>query len=564
MIHYPPMNQGTVPMKALLVLGCAVAFCSSVFFGNVVIAQDTCGDGVCSALERESGRCKKDCSKFRGWCGNSRCELNENCRTCSIDCGDCGGDIERVAAISCGDNVCSPGEGCGSCPEDCGACPGTWLGKAQYAIRRAMRLVQLYLREGVTFVGEFTNLNEAVEYVQQQRGHMKQGAILRSEAANDLLTFLETHEALEREFGGMDKRILAYVAGQGESAGVTNALPTIRLQRKVEQAIQAEDTAMADAVDQILTSDVVRDALAEQGTLTEVQQAVRSKDIQTLTDALPRPRRSLNQLTNSLRTYEGAFSSGGEEAAHLDGFVAFAAGEEEETAKSAFLDSVNLLMDMRARAQDPEAAAITLDENIEYLQSRKALLSGVIGKSENELNRDINDLSAAGDKKTSKSIISAVNLARFIRSSENFQRAETLYWGAARRMSYGFLGLFTMRDPTARATDFTFNKLTAEQLRGLKSKNLEDKKESLKSVFREHGKESTSIISTLADEDRRVFEDRFATLILDMNNAEDVQDLQEVLTTWYTLMTNLQEAYKGRRNLLYRLTFSVKSYLGSP
>jgi hypothetical protein len=44
-----------------------------------------CGNGVCE--ESEKGVCKADCR----WCGDGTCQSNENCATCSDDCGPCRG-----------------------------------------------------------------------------------------------------------------------------------------------------------------------------------------------------------------------------------------------------------------------------------------------------------------------------------------------------------------------------------------------------------------------------------------------------------------------------------------
>ena len=53
------------------------------------------------------------------YCGDGTCNTNENCSTCSRDCGDCssGGPTPY-----CGDGSCNNNEDCGSCSRDCGAC----------------------------------------------------------------------------------------------------------------------------------------------------------------------------------------------------------------------------------------------------------------------------------------------------------------------------------------------------------------------------------------------------------------------------------------------------------
>ncbi|MFH0978583.1 MAG: hypothetical protein V1837_04745 [Candidatus Woesearchaeota archaeon] len=46
-------------------------------------------------------------------CGDSSCNGNETCGSCSQDCGVC---------LFCGDSSCNNGESCSSCPADCGVC----------------------------------------------------------------------------------------------------------------------------------------------------------------------------------------------------------------------------------------------------------------------------------------------------------------------------------------------------------------------------------------------------------------------------------------------------------
>nr|MBA4404665.1 hypothetical protein [Nanoarchaeum sp.] len=45
-------------------------------------------------------------------CGDSLCEIGEDCFTCSFDCGEC----------ICGDTFCEGNETCNNCPIDCGNC----------------------------------------------------------------------------------------------------------------------------------------------------------------------------------------------------------------------------------------------------------------------------------------------------------------------------------------------------------------------------------------------------------------------------------------------------------
>ncbi|MBW3011347.1 zinc ribbon domain-containing protein, partial [Candidatus Woesearchaeota archaeon] len=56
----------------------------------VEIFRPTCGDDLCE--EGEIGYCAEDCD----WCGDSECNVNETCSSCSKDCGFCAGDIEAI------------------------------------------------------------------------------------------------------------------------------------------------------------------------------------------------------------------------------------------------------------------------------------------------------------------------------------------------------------------------------------------------------------------------------------------------------------------------------------
>eukprot|EP01099_Mayorella_cantabrigiensis_P001120 TRINITY_DN1464_c0_g1_i2.p1 TRINITY_DN1464_c0_g1~~TRINITY_DN1464_c0_g1_i2.p1 ORF type:complete len:421 (-),score=58.37 TRINITY_DN1464_c0_g1_i2:75-1262(-) len=84
---------------------------------------DFCGDTVCQMSE-DCSSCPNDCGVC-SVCGNDNCEINgippESCHSCDLDCGIC---------IICGDGECHPSEDCNSCGDDCGPCPiGTVQGR---------------------------------------------------------------------------------------------------------------------------------------------------------------------------------------------------------------------------------------------------------------------------------------------------------------------------------------------------------------------------------------------------------------------------------------------------
>ncbi len=76
-----------------------------------------CGDGFCSADE-DCDSCSFDCGECNSYCGDGTCDSDENCGSCSQDCGACPPPQEY-----CGDGTCNADESCSSCSQDCGACP---------------------------------------------------------------------------------------------------------------------------------------------------------------------------------------------------------------------------------------------------------------------------------------------------------------------------------------------------------------------------------------------------------------------------------------------------------
>lgn len=74
-----------------------------------------CGNGVCSEDENYYV-CPADCEPADPFCGDAFCNGAESCLTCSQDCGECNDAY-------CGDSECNADETCVTCQSDCGACP---------------------------------------------------------------------------------------------------------------------------------------------------------------------------------------------------------------------------------------------------------------------------------------------------------------------------------------------------------------------------------------------------------------------------------------------------------
>ncbi len=65
---------------------------------------------------------ERDCQPCEptNWCGDGSCNGNENCGSCSQDCGEC---RPPPGEEYCGDGYCNRYDDCHNCPQDCGTCP---------------------------------------------------------------------------------------------------------------------------------------------------------------------------------------------------------------------------------------------------------------------------------------------------------------------------------------------------------------------------------------------------------------------------------------------------------
>jgi len=76
--------------------------------------EPLCGDSICN-LDEDCDSCPGDCGSC-SVCGDSVCETDEDCSTCPQDCGEC--------PAVCGDGTCNGTETCETCAADCGECGG--------------------------------------------------------------------------------------------------------------------------------------------------------------------------------------------------------------------------------------------------------------------------------------------------------------------------------------------------------------------------------------------------------------------------------------------------------
>jgi len=87
------------------------------------LPEAVCGDGMCFGDE-DCLSCSEDCGACP-YCGDGLCNGDDTCGSCEIDCGAC---------PTCGDGVCNGDETCDSCEDDCGACgaPGGMCAPCTY------------------------------------------------------------------------------------------------------------------------------------------------------------------------------------------------------------------------------------------------------------------------------------------------------------------------------------------------------------------------------------------------------------------------------------------------
>ncbi|MBT3834764.1 hypothetical protein HOF56_00790 [Candidatus Peribacteria bacterium] len=255
-------------MKYLLVcvgVGLAIGFMMHEAAWETASAEGRCGDGICSVMERKpNSYCRLDCGSGsrKGWCGNGTCELHENCNTCPGDCGSCTHNLYEEKGV-CGDSTCSIHESCSKCPGDCGRCSKSFIWRTAYKLRRAMRLVGYYVGKGFRFVGQFKDIDAAVAYIEERKEQMHENAVQRSEAAEELLAFLDEYDNLKSSISEFDKNLIANVSDDGESAGVANIVPSKRITYSIKKAVKKEQNKVVEVTNHLMEDPVLRAKLAK-------------------------------------------------------------------------------------------------------------------------------------------------------------------------------------------------------------------------------------------------------------------------------------------------------------
>ncbi|MFO0633629.1 MAG: hypothetical protein U0168_12330 [Nannocystaceae bacterium] len=78
------------------------------------------GDASDGGSEAGSEGASSDDGPAAPACGDGRCDADEDCASCAVDCNACPGPV-------CGDGRCDPGESCDACASDCGECCGNGI-----------------------------------------------------------------------------------------------------------------------------------------------------------------------------------------------------------------------------------------------------------------------------------------------------------------------------------------------------------------------------------------------------------------------------------------------------
>lgn len=531
-----------------------------------LFAAERCGDDVCGMLEKKEGTCSGDCRRFRGWCGNSFCELNENCRTCSADCGRCivEGEDEGEILEQCGDLVCNALENCSDCPGDCGICPKSWSGAMQYQLRRALRLARLYLQRGVSFAGG--SLKDAVAFVEEKRHMMEATALERTEAAQELLMFLQEHDRIDRHFSGIDQQLVMLVGGGEGTLNILNKVPSIRVTHVLQGAMKMERRTLSTLTEEWAGDLGVKELLGEERT-ENLLNALQKEEMNTVAKELPSPHRAFPVLTQELRNLEELFLPEAKEE-NTQGFLPRALAKDapkEEGAVKAFEKSVHLLQDMRRKAQDPTHDASNLEENIAYLQDRHNLLSGVIRMREDDVTDALSTLEQ-GEASPSH-LLDVAGMMRFVGQSENFQEFARMYHRAIERLWSPF-SFFSRRPSLPEALEEESLALLPEGandpflLALEQSHDMAGKREALLSFLHPQAVKATELLSLLPESEQRSYEERIAAWTEKLRAAESVMDLHASLSSFQSIVEEIEGSARNQKNVFLRMVYVLQDFLG--
>lgn len=569
----------------LLPLLLLVAFAGGIN-GETAFGQrdaQKCGDRICGGNEN-CLTCRDDCLACSAAkeCGDERCHLNEgeNFEKCPEDCPPPRKEKKqaRVAEAMCGDAVCSlTGEDCTVCPEDCGVCSDSWRMRLRAAFRRAVRFAQRLLREhGAELASDVRIfLQGSLATIEEQKRLMGEHALERSEAAEQLITFLAENEDVSRHLTTFDTRLIRRMSDR-ERANVITAVPALHIRSKIRRVALAERAAMVERAKVLMADPKTRELLQALPEPAMVLDAVSQGNLAALARILPAPASSdlpaiLKEL-QELRTLLGPDGSREQRASLLSLLIARAqeTAEKKVNTKDAFRDSVELAQHLREVARDSEAALPSLEERLSYLQGRRTTLAGVVHLPEDDVEKNLDRIQGGAGSASTKSLLNLVGIFRYLGSTANFIELEHAMNRALSSMRSGIsrIRAFFAQSETPQAEaaallteEWGWEERQVEELQ--KGEHLEVQREAVRAFLAaERASLEEELMARLSASERQEFVERMLALEANaLASAENPTELRTALGEIRAHILALQERARGKRPLFLRLLDPLHDFL---
>lgn len=466
-----------------------------------------------------------------------------------------------IPDVQCGDDVCSESESCTTCAGDCGECPAGWIGVMQEELRRAMRLVRYYLAHGIKFVGEYASLEDAVTFIEEHQKTMEANALQRSDAAQELLTFLEEHDRLNRHVSTIDRRLI-HMVGEGEGKiALLNGVPSIRVSQAMRGAVANERKELSTLTTLLLMDPTVQAYLDAPERVQQLAAAAERGEVSTVANTLPTPRRSFPILRSELVELQEAFAPPMEHRAEGGMLLPKVLAQEvpvEKTSQESFAESVRLLQEMRHMAQDQNSVGPSIEENIAYLQNRGNLIAGVIDMPEEKYTETLDGASKGeGESRSREGTLNAAGALRFISQSENFQHFEgTLITAKERLLSpFAFITRW-FQDEEAEAKFLTEEEAMNPEFTTVgSSSSLEEKREAILTILQPRAEEVTTLLMELPEEDQVAFQGRIQEWEQALRSSDNVESLEQSLEIFRSIADDIERTVRKRRSAFFRFIY---------
>ncbi|MEK7137522.1 MAG: hypothetical protein AAB853_04535, partial [Patescibacteria group bacterium] len=308
----------------------------------------------------------------------------------------------------------------------------------------------------------------------------------------------------------------------------------------------------------------------------EIMEATAEGDLSALSQLLPMPSHAdIPSLFKELRELQELFGSElslEQRAAFFSIFLTYAQGEgigqETESPKDAFRDSVELAQHLREIARDADATLPSLEQRLTYLQGRKATLAGIIRLPEEEVGNTLDRVEAGSRSASTKSLLNLMGIFRYLRSTANFVELEQAMNGALFRMrsSVGRIrALFVGRGtPQAEAAELLRGEWEEEKVEALQSgENFETQKEVVRAFLeRERATLEEGLLSTLSPEKKKEIVEKMVALEAHaLANAENPTELREALEEIRALLLEAQTLARAHRPFPLRLFDALRDFL---